>query len=126
MDTETHAEPAEVFCPRYHHAVEVIGRRWTGAIIRAMLGGVARFSDITQTVPGLSDRMLSERLRELEAEGIVERLVFAETPVRIEYRMTEKGRALAAVVESIATWAEEWIPLEEEASPVTAASRQSA
>jgi DNA-binding HxlR family transcriptional regulator len=113
MDTETHAETAEVFCPRYHHAVEVIGRRWTGAIIRAMLGGVARFSDITQTVPGLSDRMLSERLRELEAEGIVERLVFAETPVRIEYRMTEKGRALAAVVESIATWAEEWIPLAE-------------
>ncbi|MDP9237205.1 MAG: helix-turn-helix transcriptional regulator [Chloroflexota bacterium] len=99
------------FCPRYHHAVELIGRRWTGAIIRAMLGGVTRFSDLTQTVPGLSDRMLSERLKELEAEGIVERTVFPETPVRIEYWVTEKGRSLAAVVDSIATWAEEWWPL---------------
>src|SRR4051794_26308916 len=98
------------FCPRYHHAVELIGRRWTGAIVRAMLGGVTRFSDLTQTVPGLSDRMLSERLKELEAEGLVERTVIPETPVRIEYHVTEKGRALDGVVGAIASWAEEWIP----------------
>ena len=98
------------FCPRYHHAVELIGRRWSGAIIRAMLGGVTRFSELAQIVPGLSDRMLSERLKELDAEGIVERRVFAETPVRIEYSITEKGRALAAVVESIDTWAQTWLP----------------
>ena len=103
------------FCPRFHHAVELIGRRWTGAIIRAMLSGVCRFSDLTQAVPGLSDRMLSERLKELEAEGIVERTVFAETPVRIEYQITEKGRALSVVVESIGEWAEHWIPLEDAA-----------
>lgn len=104
--------PADLdpFCPRYHGAVELIGRRWTGAIIRAMLGRVVRFSDLTQTVPGLSDRMLSERLKELEAEKIVERTVFAETPVRIEYRITEKGRALAGVVESIDAWVAEWVP----------------
>lgn len=99
-------------CPRYHHAVELIGRRWTGAIIRIMLGGTTRFSDMTQAIPGMSDRMLSERLKELEAEGIVERSVFAETPVRIEYRVTDKGRALSDVVESIGAWAEEWLPLD--------------
>ena len=106
------------FCPRYHHAVELIGRRWTGAIIRAMLGGVCRFSDLTQTVPGLSDRMLSERLKELEAEGIVERKVYPETPVRIEYQVTEKGRALASVVASIAEWAQTWLPEPREAVEV--------
>ncbi len=108
MDSAPHAEG---FCPRYHHAVELIGRRWTGAIIRAMLGGVSRFSDLTATVPGLSDRMLSERLKELEGEGIVERKVYPDTPVRIEYHVTEKGRALANVVDSIAEWAEAWLPL---------------
>jgi DNA-binding HxlR family transcriptional regulator len=99
-------------CPRYHHAVELIGRRWTGAIINIMLTGTTRFSDLTQAIPGLSDRMLSERLKELEAEGIVQRCVFADTPVRIEYRITDKGRALSDVVESIGSWAEEWIPVE--------------
>jgi DNA-binding HxlR family transcriptional regulator len=114
---DTNAEHAGGFCPRYHHAVELIGRRWTGAIIRAMLGGVTRFSDLTQIVPGLSDRMLSERLKELEAEGIVERTVFPETPVRIEYHVTEKGLALAGVVDSIAAWAEHWLPLSEAGTP---------
>ena len=112
MDAELH--PAAV-CPRYHHAVELIGRRWTGAIVRIMLGGATRFSDLTVAIPGLSDRMLSERLKELELEGIVQRLVFAETPVRIEYRITDKGRALSAVVDSIGAWAEAWLPLEEPA-----------
>jgi len=112
MDAELH--PTAV-CPRYHHAVELIGRRWTGAIVRIMLGGATRFSDLTVAIPGLSDRMLSERLKELELEGIVQRLVFAETPVRIEYRITDKGRALSAVVDSIGAWAEAWLPLEEPA-----------
>ena len=117
VNTESEHQPGG-FCPRYHHAVELIGRRWTGAVVRAMLGGVTRFSDLAQTVPGLSDRMLSERLKELEAEGIVERAVFADTPVRIEYRLTDKGRALSAAVDSIAAWAEHWLPLEETAEPV--------
>lgn len=90
--------------------MELIGRRWTGAILRALLAGVERFSDIAATIPGLSDRMLSERLKELEAEGIVERRVIPETPVRIEYHLTPKGRALGSVMEALSAWAEEWLP----------------
>lgn len=97
------------FCPYYHHAVELIGRRWTGAILRALLRDVTRFSDLRDTIPGISDRMLSERLKELESEGIVTRTVIPETPVRIEYGLTPKGRALGAVVEAISTWADEWL-----------------
>jgi DNA-binding HxlR family transcriptional regulator len=102
-------EEAEAFCPYYHRAVELIGRRWTGAILRAMLVGVSRFSDLTEAIPGLSDRMLSERLKALEAEGIIVRSVTPETPVRIEYLLTDKGRSLIPVVEAVAGWAEEWL-----------------
>ena len=102
-------EEAEAFCPYYHRAVELIGRRWTGAILRAMLVGVSRFSDLTQVIPGLSDRMLSERLKELEAEGLAVRSVIPETPVRVEYHLTEKGRALWSVIEAVSGWAEEWL-----------------
>jgi DNA-binding HxlR family transcriptional regulator len=97
------------FCPRFHHAIELIGRRWTGAILRAMLSGRTRFSDIGAAIPGLSDRLLSERLKELEAEGLVERKVYPETPVRIEYRLTEKGHSLEQAIGAVAAWADEWI-----------------
>ena len=104
------------FCPRYHRAVEIIGRRWSGAIVRALLAGRTRFSEIVDAVPGLSDRLLSERLKELEAEGVVTRLVTPSTPVRVEYRLTEKGRALVPVVEAVSAWAEQWMPAEEPSS----------
>src|SRR3954465_6089964 len=97
------------FCPTYHHAIELIGRRWTGAILRAMLSGEARFSDIASVVPGLSDRLLSERLKELEAEGIVMRTVVASTPVRVDYALTDKGQALSEVIVAVSNWAEEWL-----------------
>lgn len=97
------------FCPRFHHAVELIGRRWTGAILRALLSGATRYTDVTAAIPGLSDRLLSERLRELEAEGIVVRTVIPEMPVRIEYHLTDKGQSLLPVLEAVSTWAEEWI-----------------
>ncbi|MGC4105777.1 MAG: helix-turn-helix domain-containing protein [Thermomicrobiales bacterium] len=96
-------------CPLYHRAVELIGRRWTGAILSAMLSGASRFTDIVNAVPGLSDRLLSERLKELETEGIVTRVVHPETPVRIEYLLTDKGHALSAVVEAVECWASRWI-----------------
>ena len=102
--------PPTAFCAQFHHAVELIGGRWTGAIIRAMLSGITRFSDLTHAIPGLSDRMLSERLKELEAEGVVVRTVIPETPVRVEYSLTEKGRALGSVVESISAWSGDWVP----------------
>lgn len=102
-------EHRSAFCPQFHRAVELVGGRWTGAIVRAMLSGVTRFSGLTQAIPGLSDRMLSERLKELEAEGIVLRTVVPTTPVRVEYQLSDKGRALAGVIDSISSWAEDWV-----------------
>lgn len=96
------------YCPVFQSAVELIGRRWTGAIVRSMLCGSLRFSDILHNVPGLSDRLLSERLRELEAQGIVSRTVYPETPVRIEYALTEKGTELQEIVLALSGWASRW------------------
>jgi DNA-binding HxlR family transcriptional regulator len=110
-DTAACEQHLSAFCPAYHQAIELIGRRWTGAILRAMLSGQVRFSDITATVPGLSDRLLSERLKELEGEGIVIRTVVPSTPVRVEYALTEKGQALNDVILAIADWAETWVPV---------------
>lgn len=97
------------FCPQYHKAIELIGSRWTGAIVRCLLTGMTRFSEISAAVPGLSDRMLSERLKELEVEGVISREVTPSTPVRVEYVLTAKGRALAGVVSAVAAWAGEWV-----------------
>ena len=99
------------FCPRYHVAVEIVGRRWSGAIIRALMAGRTRFAEIGDVIPGLSDRLLSQRLKELEAEGIVRREVRAETPVRVEYGLTEKGEALGEAVAALSRWADEWVAL---------------
>jgi DNA-binding HxlR family transcriptional regulator len=96
------------WCGKYQRTVELIGRRWTGAILRALFSGVSRFSDLCGTVPGLSDRMLAERLKELEVEGIVQRTVIPDTPVRVEYSLTEKGRELEAVIVAVSGWAERW------------------
>lgn len=95
-------------CPRFHKAVELIGKRWTGAILRVLQGGRARFNVIATAIPDMSDRMLAERLRELEHEGIVVRLVVPESPVRVEYELSEKGRALDETFCAIARWAETW------------------
>ncbi len=105
-------ESIESVCPVFHRAVELIGRRWTGAILSAMLNGATRFTDIIHAVPGLSDRLLSERLKELEAEGIVIRIVHPETPVRIEYHLTDKGRDLSSVTDAVAAWAHRWLSQE--------------
>jgi len=99
---------AEV-CPRYHLAVELIGRRWTGAIIQRLLSGRARYNELRTTIPDISDRMLSERLRELEVAGIVVRTVIPEIPVRVEYELTAKGRALEDALAAIAKWSTRWI-----------------
>jgi DNA-binding HxlR family transcriptional regulator len=107
-ETRTSDHQLSAFCPNYHRAIELIGRRWTGAILRAMLSGAARFSDIAAAVPGLSARLLSERLKELEAEGIVIRTVVPSTPVRVDYALTEKGQALHDVIVAVSNWAERW------------------
>src|SRR3954453_4275657 len=95
--------------PRYHHAIELIGRRWSGDILQVMRSGVVRFNDLAAAVPGLSDRMLSERLKELEAEQLVERRVIPETPVRVEYRLTPRGEALGTVLDAVGSWAHTWL-----------------
>jgi DNA-binding HxlR family transcriptional regulator len=97
------------FCPRYHFAVELIGRRWTGAILRALLAGKTTYAEIRLAVPRLSDTMLSERLHELQREGIVERTVIPDARRTVEYRLTDKGQALEAVVAELSRWAEEWL-----------------
>ena len=96
-------------CPRFHRASELIGRRWTGAIIYVLLKSRCRFAMLREAIPDITDRMLSERLQELEQEGIVVRTVVPEMPVRVEYELTKKGRALASAIDSIADWAEKWI-----------------
>lgn len=96
-------------CDGFHRAVEFIGRRWTGAIVEVLLGGPCRFSGLRAAIPGISDRMLSQRLRELEREGIAVRSVLDEVPVRVEYELTAKGRALEPVVRVVADWAGDWL-----------------
>ncbi len=98
-------------CKRYEHAIQVLGKRWTGLILDTLMVGPRRFSEMTSVVEGLSDRVLSDRLRELEDEGIIERVVYPQIPVRVEYRLTEKGRDLKSVLGAIHHWAEQWIPL---------------
>ena len=102
------SEIARNVCPQFHRAIELIGRRWTGAIVHVLMDGRARYCDIRAAVPDVSDRMLSERLKELEAEGIVTRIVTPDTPVRVEYELSNKGRALKSVLESVETWAHDW------------------
>lgn len=111
-------ERKAAFCPRFHKAIEQIGGRWTGVIIQALASDVRRFGDLKSTIPGLSDRMLADRLKELQADGIVVRTVIPETPVRVEYRLTEKGCSLAGVMAAITTWAETWVEVDHPDSEV--------
>jgi DNA-binding HxlR family transcriptional regulator len=108
------ADPSQTpeLCSRFHRASELIGRRWTGAIIYVLLKSRCRFATLRDAIPGITDRMLSERLQELEQEEIVERTVVPDTPVRVEYALTKKGRALATAIDAIAVWAERWVELE--------------
>jgi len=99
-------------CARFHRASELIGRRWTGAIIFVLLRERCRFATLRDAIPDITDRMLSDRLQELDREGIVERTVVPETPVRVEYALSKKGRALASTFEAISEWADKWVALE--------------
>lgn len=96
-------------CPKFEAAFEIIGKRWTGLIIRVLLSGNKRFKQIKDVIPEMSDRMLTERLKELEAAGILTRNVYPEMPVRIEYELTDKGRALEPIMDKMQEWAETWM-----------------
>jgi len=95
-------------CPHYRAAVRLLGKKWTGMLLRVLMGGPRRFSDFKRQIPDLNDRLLAERLKELEDNGIVYRVVHAERPVTIEYRLTQKGQELAPVVDAIQEWADRW------------------
>lgn len=99
---------SDQICMRYQHALEIVGKRWTCLIVKVLLDGPLRFNELAARLKVVSDRMLSERLKELEAEGVIERRVLPETPVRVEYRLTEKGRALTPVIEAIGQWSTDW------------------
>jgi|SRR5205823_4030543 DNA-binding HxlR family transcriptional regulator len=96
-------------CPLYHEAVELVGRRWTGAILSVLMDGPLRFSEIAQAIPELSDRLLSERMKELEARGIVKRTVIAGPPLRVQYELSEMGHELEPALTEIQSWARRWL-----------------
>ncbi|HEV7461100.1 MAG TPA: helix-turn-helix domain-containing protein [Solirubrobacteraceae bacterium] len=118
-------------CPYYHEAIELIGKRWTGAILGVLLNAPAaegglRFSEIAQAVPELSDRLLSERMKELEGRGVVERTVISGPPVHVEYRLTEMGRALQPALNELRDWARQWLDEADEDSSAPAPARATA
>jgi DNA-binding HxlR family transcriptional regulator len=105
------ADQAHQVCRRYHAAIELIGARWTGAILRALFTDQHRYAQIKAAVPGLSDTMLAERLRTLEADGLIERRVIPTSPVQVEYHLTDKGLDLEPVLDAVISWSHKWIPL---------------
>ena len=109
IEPPAHDGEPGTFCPRFQYAIELLGRRWVGAIVRVLTQGPARFNELLAAVPGLSDRLLTERLRELEREGIVTRTVSTCRPVRVTYELTECGRSLDQIVTHIGSWAEAWV-----------------
>jgi DNA-binding HxlR family transcriptional regulator len=102
-------DPPGHCCPFYHEAVELVGRRWTGAILRVLMDGSLRFSQIAQAIPELSDRLLSERMKELEARGIVERTVIPGPPLRVEYSLSQMGAELEPALVELQAWAKRWL-----------------
>lgn len=106
--TQVQGEAKGAVCPHFHHAIELIGKRWTGAIVCALTERPMRYAELGKAVPGLSDRLLSQRLRELEDEGLVERQVEAGTPVRVIYSLTEAGQQLDPVLSELKSWARRW------------------
>jgi DNA-binding HxlR family transcriptional regulator len=96
------------FCPHFQKAMELIGRRWSGTILRALLDRPLRFSEISSAIPQISDRSLSMRLKDLEREGLIVRRVEPTQPVSVGYELTAKGRDLETIIAAVETWAHEW------------------
>jgi DNA-binding HxlR family transcriptional regulator len=109
--TADRPEERPACCPQFHRAVELVGKRWTGAILYVLLHAERplRFSEVGHAVPDLSDRLLSERMKELERCGIVERNVTGTSPVRVEYTLTDRGRGLAPALAELKDWADRWL-----------------
>jgi DNA-binding HxlR family transcriptional regulator len=110
VTTAAQSQDAPKVCPHFHAAIELIGKRWSGAIVSALAeaDGRLRFGELHQAVSGISDRLLSERLRELEAAGVVDRTVEPGSPVRVSYTLTEKGAELGPALQELKQWARRW------------------
>ncbi|MFT8317659.1 MAG: helix-turn-helix domain-containing protein [Sporolactobacillus sp.] len=95
-------------CPKFEKAFQVIGKKWNGLIIDVLIGGETHFSHISAAIPEMSDRMLAARLRELEKLKIVERRVDTGYPVRVNYKLTEKGKEISPILDEVHRWADKW------------------
>jgi DNA-binding HxlR family transcriptional regulator len=94
----------EHICTNFHSAIEFIGKRWVGAIIYSLLDGPKRYNEIVSSIPGISDRLLTERLRDLENEGLITKNVISTTPKKIEYELTPTGKDLEEVIQTLIKW----------------------
>jgi DNA-binding HxlR family transcriptional regulator len=101
-------DPARV-CAVYHQAIELIGKRWTGAILSILLRGPMRFHSLISAIPGMSERLCADRLRELETAGLVSRRVLPGPPVGVEYALTDAGRDLNEALGALGKWAHRWL-----------------
>ncbi|WP_326567507.1 helix-turn-helix domain-containing protein [Amycolatopsis rhabdoformis] len=110
---DRHEEEVHRVCTRFHAAIELIGTRWTGAILRAVFTGHHRYAQIRAAVPGVSDTMLAQRLRKLEEEGLLDKRVLTTTPLQVEYHLTAKSQDLEPVLDAVIAWSHKWIPLPE-------------
>jgi DNA-binding HxlR family transcriptional regulator len=97
-------------CSGFHRAVELVGRRWAGVIIYLLTDRPSRFAALQARLPDITPRMLSERLRELEAEGIIERRTIPGSPTGVEYALSRKGCELSRALKAIGAWAHRWLP----------------
>lgn len=85
-------------------SLEVVGYKWSLLIVREVLDGPRRFTEIVRALPGANPKMITARLRELEAAGLLSRAIYAEVPPRVEYSLTARGRALRPVIEALRSW----------------------
>ena len=106
---EAQAAGGECVCQVYQEAIELVGRRWTGAIITVLLGKPRRFCEISAAVPDLSDRLLAQRLKELEERGMIERIPCAERASSVRYALSPMGEDLAPALDALGLWANRWL-----------------
>ncbi|MFL5246496.1 MAG: winged helix-turn-helix transcriptional regulator [Myxococcales bacterium] len=96
-------------CRKFQSAVDLVGKRWTPLIVQLLLVRPRRYSELHEELEVVTEGMLSQRLKELEQAGVVERRVLDEQPVRVEYHLTQKGRGLSRVISGLERWADEWM-----------------
>lgn len=100
--------PESPLCPIFHDAVELIGRRWNGAILYVLMRGPRRYHELLAAIPNLSDRVLTMRLKELESAGLISRTVESGPPIKVSYQLTSAGADLNAVIDAIGDWGHKW------------------